>query len=290
MVKMNFKEKYDYYRNIIDDELHKYLDNLQVTDKTLIDAMRYSVFAGGKRIRPVIMLAISEILNVDFKDVLPFCVSVELIHTYSLIHDDLPCMDNDDLRRGKPTNHKVYGEALALLAGDALLNLAYEICFRNVTNIYKINSARILSSFSGYLGMIGGQAIDINSNKVQNVELLQKMHEGKTVKLLMACTMIPSCFRQDKYLEKLRDYGYNLGYLFQITDDILDVASTTEDLGKTVNKDSKNGKFTFVTAYGIDGAKNICEQYYEKAKNCLDGIENSDFLLELLNFIKNRNN
>ncbi len=290
MVKMNFKEKYDYYKNIIDDELHKYLDNLQVIDKTLNEAMKYSVFAGGKRIRPVIMLAISEILNVDFKDVMPFAVSVELIHTYSLIHDDLPCMDNDDLRRGKPTNHKVFGEAIALLAGDALLNLAYEICFRNVTNIYKINSARILSSFSGYLGMIGGQAVDINNNKMQSLDLLQKMHEGKTVKLLMACTMIPSCLRQDKYLEKLRDFGYNLGYLFQITDDILDVSSTTENLGKTANKDSKNGKFTFVTAYGLDGAKKICEEYYLKAKNCLNGIENIAFLLELLDFIKNRNN
>ena len=290
MEKMNFKEQYDYYKNIIDDELHKYLDNLQVVDKKLNDAMRYSVFAGGKRIRPVIMLAISQMLNVDFKDVLPFAVSVELIHTYSLIHDDLPCMDNDDLRRGKPTNHKVFGEALALLAGDALLNLAYEICFRNVNTIYKINSARILSSFSGYLGMIGGQAVDIDDNKEQSLEVLQKMHEGKTVKLLMACTMIPSCLRQDKHLEKLRDFGYNLGYLFQITDDILDVLATTKDLGKTANKDSENGKFTFVTFYGVNGAKNVCEEYYKKAKNCLDGIENNEFLLQLLDFIKNRNN
>ncbi len=290
MEKMNFKEKYDYYKSIVETELHKYLDNLQVIDKSLIDAMKYSVFAGGKRIRPVIMLAISDILKVDFKDVLPFCVSVELIHTYSLIHDDLPCMDNDDLRRGKPTNHKVFGEAIALLSGDALLNLAYEICFRNVSSVYKINSARILSSHCGYQGMIGGQAIDINSENNPSVDNLLKMHEGKTVKLLMACTMIPSCLRQDKYLEKLRDFGYNLGYLFQITDDILDVTSTTQELGKTANKDVKEGKYTFVTAYGVDGAKLACQDYYAKAKSCLDGIEDNGFLLELLDYVKNRKN
>ncbi len=287
---MNFNEKYDSYKQIIENELHKYLDNLQTVDKTLLDAMKYSVFAGGKRIRPVLMLAISDILGINFKDVLPFCVSVELIHTYSLIHDDLPCMDNDDLRRGKPTNHKVYGEAMALLCGDALLNLAYEICFRNVSSIYKINSARILSSHSGHLGMIGGQAIDINSANVNSVELLQKMHEGKTVKLLMACTMIPSCLKMDAYIENFRDYGYNLGFLFQITDDILDVTSSTENLGKTINKDKNSGKFTFVTAYGIDGAKKICEDYYNKAKLSIQNVENNDFLINLLDYVKNRNN
>ncbi len=290
MEKKKFNEKYENFRQIVENELHKYLDNLKNADQTLLDAMKYSVYAGGKRIRPVLMLAISEVLGVNFKDVLPFLVSVELIHTYSLIHDDLPCMDNDDLRRGIPTNHKVYGEAMALLCGDALINLAYEICFRNVSNVYKINSARILSTFAGYQGMIGGQALDINSNSVQSLDNLLKMHEGKTVKLLMACTMIPSCLVADKYLEKMRDFGYNLGYVFQIVDDILDVTSTTQELGKTANKDSKSGKFTFVTAYGLDGAEKECEKYYQNAKSCLDGIENNEFLLELLDYIKNRKN
>lgn len=290
MEKTKFNEKYESLRQVVENELHKYLDNLKNVDATLHDSMKYSVYAGGKRIRPVLMLAISEILGVNLKDVLPFAVSVELIHTYSLIHDDLPCMDNDDLRRGIPTNHKVYGESMALLSGDALLNLAYEICFRNVSNVYKINSARILSSYAGYQGMVGGQALDINSNSVQNVDNLLKMHEGKTVKLLMACTMIPCCLMADKYLEKMRDFGYNLGYVFQIVDDILDVTSTTKELGKTVNKDIKSGKFTFVTAYGLDGAMQECEKYYLKARSCLDGIDNNEFLLELLDYIKNRKN
>ncbi len=287
---MNFNEKYAQYKSVIESELHRYLDNLVDVSKTLTESMKYSVFAGGKRIRPVLMLAISEALGVDFKDVLPFAVAVELIHTYSLIHDDLPCMDNDDLRRGKPTNHKVYGEATALLSGDALLNLAYEICFRNVSNIFKINSARILSLHAGYTGMIGGQAIDINCQNNTSVETLLKMHEGKTVKLLMACTMIPSCLKQDKYIEKMRDFGYNIGYLFQITDDILDEISTTEELGKTVKKDVKSGKFTFVTAYGVEGAKKACHEYYLKAKDCLSGIENNEFLLELVDYIASRKN
>ncbi len=287
---MNFNEKYLHYKEIVEKELHKYLDNLVNVEENLISSMKYSVFIGGKRIRPVIMLAVSETLGVDFKEVLPFAVAIELIHTYSLIHDDLPCMDNDDYRRGNLTNHKVYGEAMALLSGDALLNLAYEIAFRNVNSIYKINSARLLSSYSGYLGMIGGQAIDINSITNSNIDTLLKMHEGKTVKLIQASTLIPSCLAKDKYIDKLRDFGYNLGLLFQITDDILDVVSTKEELGKSINKDANSGKFTFVTAYTLDGAKQQLEKYYNNAKQSISEITNNEFLLDLVDYVKNRKN
>ncbi len=287
---MNFNEKYSKLKDLFEENLYKFLDTID-GEKNLVDSMKYSVLAGGKRIRPVIMLAISEILGIKESEIMPFAIAVELIHTYSLIHDDLPCMDNDDYRRGKPTNHKVYGEGVALLAGDALLNLAYEICFRNSLDITKLNASRLISTFCGYRGMIGGQALDIKSESAKiDTETLLKIHEGKTVKMFMVACLVPSCLCGDVYMSNLREYAYNLGYLFQITDDILDVTSQREVLGKTINKDASFGKLTYVTAYGLDGAIKKSKEYHLRAVNSIKDIKGSDFLVMLADYVLDRKN
>ncbi|MBQ3235597.1 MAG: polyprenyl synthetase family protein [Clostridia bacterium] len=286
---MNFLKRYDDYKEIFEAELKKRIETLNSSNETLKDAMVYSLTVGGKRIRPVIMLAVAELLCVDLNKVLPFAVAIECIHTYSLIHDDLPAMDNDDLRRGKPTNHKVFGEAMAILAGDALLNYAYELILRSVTDNNSLSAGRLLALYAGAFGMVGGQALDILSeNTVKNEETLYKIHENKTGKLLLASTLVPSCLAGNAHFDKLSEYGKNLGLLFQVTDDILDVVSSTAKLGKSINKDADENKLTFVTLYGLDGAKSYADKYYGNAKSALSDLEDNEFLLELLNFIKDR--
>ncbi len=282
---MNF----DNLKLAFEEELYNFIDGISGGDQTLMDAMRYSVKAGGKRIRPILMLKTAEMLGAQKSEVMPFAIAIELIHTYSLIHDDLPCMDNDDLRRGKPTNHKVYGEAMAVLAGDALLNLAYEILFRNVSGINKINASRMLSRFAGFSGMIGGQACDVrNEGKTYSEETLNYIHQNKTGKLITASVLVASCLAGDKYIVNLKDYGENLGLLFQITDDILDFTSSNEELGKTINKDQNSGKLTFVTLYGIEKAKEIAITTCNNAINAIKDIAGSEFLVDFAKFVLNR--
>ena len=265
----NFKIKYDEYKKIFEENLNLYIEKLNTPNEKLLSAVKYSLLAGGKRVRPVLMLMTADMLNLDINDVMPFAVALEFIHTYSLIHDDLPAMDNDDYRRGKLTNHMVYGESFAILAGDGLLNSAFEIIIRNVKDMFSLNSARILANYAGISGMIGGQAEDIfseengfNGDSVdENYKKLTSMHLNKTGKLLTASTVIPSCFLMDKYFLELKKYGENLGLLFQVTDDLLDVLSTTETLGKTVQKDVKSNKLTFVTLFGVEKASEYKNLY-----------------------------
>ena len=286
---MNFNKRYNDYKEIFENELKSRIETINSSNQTLKDAMVYSLTVGGKRIRPVIMLAVAEVLCVDFNNVLPFAVALECIHTYSLIHDDLPAMDNDDLRRGKPTNHKVFGEAMAILAGDALLNYAYEIVLRSITDNNSLSAGRLLALYAGAFGMVGGQALDILSeNEIKDEQTLYKIHENKTGRLLLASTLIPSCLCGNEGFDKLSEYGKNLGLLFQVTDDILDVTSSIDKLGKTINKDANENKLTFVTLYGLDGAKKYAKEYYEKAKLAICDFEENEFLIGLLDFIIGR--
>lgn len=288
---MNFKSVYNEYKEYFELELKKSTDNLVGSEENLINSMKYSLLAGGKRFRPVLMLMVADVLSVKKEQVLPFALAMEYIHTYSLIHDDLPAMDNDDLRRGKPTNHVVFGEDMAILAGDALLNKAYEIIFRNIGSIYSINASRILSMYAGLNGMVGGQAYDIkNLLYNQNLETLEKIHENKTGKLITASTVIPSCFAGDLYFSELKTYGEKLGLLFQITDDLLDLSSTEEIMGKGVNKDKDANKLTYVTLLGEESARNYAKKTLDEAIKSIENITSSEVLVELANYVYNRKN
>ena len=286
---MNFSANYEKTKQLFEEKLYALIDGLNNTDATLKDAMAYSVKAGGKRFRPVLMIETAKALEVSIEEIMPFALAIELIHTYSLIHDDLPCMDNDDFRRGKPTNHKVFGEAIAVLAGDALLNLAYETTFRAIGGIYKVNACRILSRFAGYSGMIGGQATDVLSEgKALDTETLNFIHQNKTGKLITASVLVASSISGDKYINELREYGENIGLLFQITDDILDALSTSETLGKTVGKDQKANKLTFVSLYGVEKSKELANQCLQNALKSIQDVENNEFLVELAKYIVDR--
>ena len=289
---MNFTEKYNAYKTYFEAELYDKIAQINSAEPTLKEAMLYSVKNGGKRIRPVIMLATAEMLGIDKNDVLSFCIAIECIHTYSLIHDDLPAMDNDDMRRGKPTNHKVYGEAIAILAGDALLNYAFELILRRVCDKNSISAGRLLALYAGSFGMIGGQALDILSENLpinENSEkLLSDIHNNKTGRLLSASVLVPSCLASNSYFDELSSYGKNLGLLFQITDDILDFTSTPETLGKSINKDKNSNKLTFVTLYGLDVAKEMANKCYESGVDSIKNLDGSEFLVELLGFVKDR--
>ena len=286
---MNFNTNYQFTKDLFEKELYAFIDKLSLSDEVLIEAIKYSVKAGGKRIRPVLMIETAKLLGVSVEEIMPFAISIELIHTYSLIHDDLPAMDNDDYRRGKLTNHKVYGEAMAILAGDALLNLAYETMLRASLSINKMNATRLISRFAGYTGMIGGQATDVRyEGKPLDEEVLKFIHANKTGKLLTASVLAPSCIAGDVYIENLRQYGENLGMLFQVTDDILDATSTTDVLGKTVLKDAKSNKLTFVSLYGVDKAKQLALNYYNNAINSIKNVSGNDFLLGLAEYVLQR--
>ena len=286
---MNFNTNYQFTKDLFEKELYAFIDKLSLSDEVLIEAIKYSVKAGGKRIRPVLMIETAKLLGVSNEEIMPFAISIELIHTYSLIHDDLPAMDNDDYRRGKLTNHKVYGEAMAILAGDALLNLAYETMLRASLSINKMNATRLISRFAGYTGMIGGQATDVRyEGKPLDEEVLKFIHANKTGKLLTASVLAPSCIAGDVYIENLRQYGENLGMLFQVTDDILDATSTTDVLGKTVLKDAKSNKLTFVSLYGVDKAKQLALNYYNNAINSIKNVSGNDFLHGLAEYVLQR--
>ncbi|MBO5926308.1 MAG: polyprenyl synthetase family protein [Clostridia bacterium] len=286
---MSFNTLYNEYKSYFDNELLKSTDLFSLTEENLIKSMKYSLHAGGKRIRPILMFMVSDVLGVDKKEVLPFAIAIEYIHSYSLIHDDLPAMDNDDLRRGKPTNHVVFGEDMAILAGDALLNKAFEIVLRNVNGVYSINAGRILSNYAGMNGMIGGQAYDIkNSSNNQNLETLLKIHEYKTGKLITASCIIPSCFKGDLYFSELKKFGECLGLLFQITDDLLDYVSTKEVMGKSVKKDGK--KLTFITLLGENETIKYAKKTYEEAILTIKDIPNNQNLIDLCSYVLNRKN
>ncbi len=275
------------------EKINNYLENLingeGLLQKEITEAMNYSLLAGGKRIRPVLMMATCEALGLSEDEILPFASALEMIHTYSLIHDDLPSMDNDDLRRGRPTNHVVFGEATAILAGDALLNYAFETAILAPFDAErKLKAVSLMGKASGYLGMIGGQVVDLEGEKRRlSAEELTKMHAMKTGALIKAATEM-GCALAGLDENLLSDYSANLGLAFQLKDDILDETSTAEELGKNIGSDAKNEKTTFITLYGMEKTKELLEETTNKAIEALEKIENSEFLKEFAMYLLKR--
>lgn len=280
-------------------EINNYLDKVLHCDEgyldTIISSMRYSLFAGGKRLRPVLALGTGEIFGCPKEHIMPFAAGIEMIHTYSLIHDDLPAMDNDDYRRGKPTNHRVYGEGLAVLAGDGLLNLAFEHMLEFAFNM---NDARFVKATieiahaSGINGMIGGQAVDIqNSGKIISKDVMEYMHVNKTGALIKApvraAAIISGAEKSD--LDRLTIYAGKLGLAFQIIDDILDVVGDKNKLGKSTGSDESNDKSTYVSMYGVEKAREIAKNLTQEA---LDNINyygsRAEFLSSLTLYLLDR--
>jgi len=281
--------------DIFENELNKTLSLVAADVKgELYSAMKYSLTAGGKRLRPVLLMAVSKILGLDCKDIMPLAIAVELIHTYSLIHDDLPAMDNDDLRRGKPANHKVYGEGLAILAGDALLNLAYEIMFKKLQETLDENyltACSLIAECAGASGMIAGQALDIAANRMPNftIEELQAMQLNKTAKMICASVLPAAVIAKvsGAEFEKLSDFSINLGLAFQTADDILDFEGNSE-----VSEEGKDAKVkkTSVSVIGIDESKKLAEKYTDNAIAALKIFgEKAVFLKELAEMMLKRN-
>lgn len=271
----------------IEKWLIDYFKNKGKYNKYIYEVMSYSIEVGGKRIRPILCLLSYMLYKEDYKEILPIAGAIEMIHTYSLIHDDLPCMDNDDLRRGKPTSHKVYGEAMAVLAGDGLLNEAMNImfnyCFKKGSN--EINACRIISESSGVEGMIGGQVVDIKSEgKTISSEELTYMHSKKTGELIKASIISGAIIggADTKDIDKLYVFGEKLGLAFQIKDDILDVIGNTENLGKNIGSDNSNNKTTFVTMYGLEACKDKCNSLTNDCIDILKSLNRDTILMEEL--------
>lgn len=287
---MEFETQLQKYIDKVNMYLHNEFDN---KTNSVYEAMKYSLYAGGKRVRPVLSLAVSEALGGNTDAALCFGSSLEMIHTYSLIHDDLPCMDNDDLRRGKPTNHKVFGEYMAVLSGDALLNYACEniACAENIDSNMKIDALKILYSASGADGMIGGQVLDIDAEgKSVDINYLENLHRKKTGALINAAVSL-GAISAGKTENLLKEYSSSLGLAFQIRDDILDVEGDLSKFGKPINSDEKNNKTTYVTLYGLEGAK---ERLAEETQKAIDSLhilgDKCAFLREFALYLLNREN
>ena len=265
-------KRYEEYICLVNKRLE---EKFSITSVDIVEeAMKYSLFADGKRIRPLLCLEFSNICNGNISDALDYSCAVEMVHTYSLIHDDLPCMDDDDMRRGKPSCHIKFGEEYALLAGDALLTYAFETVAKcNNDSNRNIKAVSALSKCAGYLGMIGGQTLDLqNENKICDIDCVIKTDFLKTSKLIeAACVMgCISANADEKQIESAIKYSGYMGIAFQICDDILDVTSTSEVLGKPVLSDNENDKSTYVSLLGIDKAKKMADEYTFKALECLD--------------------
>lgn len=262
--------------DIIDLEFKKISNKDKCYQERIYEAIDYSIFTGGKRLRPIMNLKSCELFSGDYIESIPYALAIEMIHTYSLIHDDLPSMDDDDIRRGKPTSHKVYGEAMAILAGDGLLNLAFETVLESIySNPNTIDSSKKyiralneISRYSGTRGMIGGQVVDLLAdNENMNAEKILFMYETKTAALIQAALVSGAIIggATDDEIEIIRDFGYNLGLAYQIRDDILDL-----------EEDTSIGKLTFLTYYDLDTSKEKVSEYSKKAIESLDKLADKD--------------
>lgn len=291
---MEFNEKLKYYQEKVENYLEGVVPNNHKYITTVLNSMRYSLLGGGKRLRPILMLGVSEIFDCPIEDIIPFAGSVEMIHTYSLIHDDLPAMDNDDYRRGKLTNHKVYGNGIAVLAGDALLNLAFEnmLSFTIYKNDMRFaKAATEIAHASGIYGMIGGQVVDLeNENKPVDKNTIDYMHNNKTGALIIgsirAAAIISRAENED--IDRLTSYAKNLGLAFQVIDDILDVTGDTQRMGKKTGSDLKKHKATYVSLYGVEKSKRIAEDLTKEALKQIGYYSKAEFLYDLTEFLLNR--
>jgi geranylgeranyl diphosphate synthase type II len=285
-------------RELVDKALEQYIPEESKYPPIIHQAMRYSVFAGGKRLRPILTLAATEAVGGNPESVLFAACAIELIHTYSLIHDDLPSMDNDDFRRNKPTNHKVFGENMAILAGDALLTLAFEV-LSQPENLKTFKAETLLSAIheislaAGTLGMIGGQVMDILSEGKRDLDpkTLEYIHTHKTGKLLLASLRVGALLANAnaEQLKAITEYGTCIGLCFQIVDDILDVEGTTEETGKDVRSDAAREKATYPALYGLEKSKKLAQELAKKAQQALVSFgESAQPLRELGEFIVSR--
>ncbi len=282
-------------KNGVEERLHKHLEQLTAPN-TLKDAMIYSLNAGGKRIRPALLLATIKSFEKPISKGLDMACAIEMIHTYSLIHDDLPAMDDDDLRRGKPTNHKVFGEAMAILAGDALLTYSFELVAtmneKEITAVQKLQLIQELAKAAGPEGMVGGQVADIEGeNQDLTLEELVYIHEHKTGDLLtlsiVAGAIIAGATSDD--IKNLRLFAKELGLMFQIKDDILDVEGDTEIIGKPSGSDDGNNKSTYPNLLGLNGAKKKLDEHMLRAKEYLYNVNmNHKLLLTLTTYVAER--
>lgn len=285
------------FSSILEENLYKYFDAYLDDYKEVFDSMRYSVENGGKRVRPLLTLLFCDACGGNVLQAVPMATAVEYIHTYSLIHDDLPCMDNDDFRRGKPSNHKVYGEATALLAGDGLLTAAFErISAWCKAGLYDaevaVNAIEELSRCAGSRGMIGGQIIDLaNENnphvKIETLQLLDDLKTGALIEAACVMGCIVAKADEDK-IDAARTFASKIGLAFQIKDDILDVTSTAEKLGKPIGSDAQNGKSTYVGILGIEKCQALVEELTNDAIKALDTFPENDALLEYAEYLAKR--
>ncbi|TWT26123.1 polyprenyl synthetase family protein [Planomicrobium sp. CPCC 101110] len=292
---MNLSQFRKHYEPLIQNEMTSLIASLAIP-QSLKEAMNYSLQAGGKRIRPILLLAVIEEFGVQHPDALKVAAAIEMIHTYSLIHDDLPSMDDDDLRRGMPTNHVVYGEALAILAGDALLTYSFGVVARleHVSSGDKIRLIDLMSVSSGAEGMVGGQVLDIEGEeKKLTLEELEQVHRLKTGALLTYSILAGAILAQASAEEivALSRFGEHLGLAFQIQDDILDVTGTSEELGKTAGKDESSEKSTYPSLLTLPKAKEKLEYHAAEALKAIDSLNGELSLLrELTELIVQRKN
>ncbi|MFZ3064467.1 MAG: polyprenyl synthetase family protein [Nitrospirota bacterium] len=294
---MDLKEHLKEKKRLVDKFLDDYLPKADVHPKALHEAMRYSLFAGGKRVRPILCIASCEAVGGDIDTVMPVASAIELIHTYSLIHDDLPAMDNDDYRRGRPTNHKMYGEAIAILAGDALLTFAFDLLSdkelnKRLDSDSLLSIIKRLSSASGSAGMVGGQAADIQaSGKEVNLPEVEYIHIHKTGALIRASVCIGAIAgnASKDELSALTRYGEAVGLAFQIADDVLDIEGSRDEIGKDVGSDIAKEKVTYPSVIGISESKKLANGLIDKSIEAISTFgEKAEPLREIARYIIER--
>ncbi len=288
----SFKEKYGEYLSLSEKRLEGFFTRLQCKPQVLDDSLKYTLKSGGKRVRAVLMYAVAEMLGVASEDVSDFALAIELIHAYSLIHDDLPEMDNDDFRRGRPSNHKVFGAGNAVLAGDGLLNTAYYLLIEKCKagNRYA-DAAAFMCSCAGVHGMIAGQSADLlcAEKGIKTEEMLDFIVTNKTGKLISAAAAVPAIIAGGRYFLELSRFGEELGRLFQLTDDVLDEEGSLAATGKSSGKDRAENKLTYVTYYGLDQCKLYADLICTKCLGILEGIEgDASFLRDLVDRVRYR--
>ena len=295
---MDFKEELKKYQKLINEELEKYLRNKKCLEGVLNESMEYSLMAGGKRLRPILILATYSLFDNDIKKCFPFCVAIEMVHNFSLIHDDLPGIDNDDFRHGKLTNHKKFNEATAILAGDGLLNNAYIVISEDLKNTSEskelIKKLQVFNEFTIAVDrMIAGEYVDTEyEGKEISIEDLKYIHENKTGALLKLCVRMGAVLgkAKDEELKKLTSYAEKIGLAFQIKDDILSEEGDEHVLGKPVGNDKEHRKCTYVSKYGLQKSKEILEKITKEAIEELNSFgDKAEFLKELALYIQNRN-
>ena len=296
-IRMDFKEKLKKYQEIVNEHLKEYINKEKCPEELLNQSVEYSLMAGGKRLRPILVIATYELFKKDIETCMPYAIALEMIHNFSLIHDDLPGIDNDDFRHGKPTNHKQFNEATAILGGDSLLNNAYIVISEELKKSEKQElpqKIKILEEFSKAVNqMIIGEFVDTEfEGKQISEKYLEYIHKNKTGALLILAVRMGAMLADasEEELKKLTSYAEKIGLAFQIKDDILSEEGNQEILGKPVGNDKKLGKCTYVSKYGLEKAKEILNGIIKEATEELEIYgEKAQFLIELANYIENRN-